>query len=103
MATNFFGSKEGDGGVGVTLTLATLALSFLVRPLGGIILGPLGDKVGRQKVMVLTVILMTLASGSGPPSRFLWLIPGVWNHRRIHSRGNSMHRPREHRRRTRNA
>ncbi|WP_354235759.1 MFS transporter [Arthrobacter sp. UYEF3] len=63
MATNFFGSKAGDGGVGVTLTLATLALSFLVRPLGGIILGPLGDKVGRQKVMVLTVILMTLASG----------------------------------------
>ncbi|WP_456506273.1 MFS transporter [Arthrobacter sp. UYCu723] len=63
MATNFFGSKAGDGGVGVTLTLATLALSFLIRPLGGIILGPLGDKVGRQKVMVLTVILMTLASG----------------------------------------
>lgn len=63
MATNFFGSKAGDGGVGVTLTLATLALSFLVRPLGGIILGPLGDKVGRQKVMVLTVVLMTLASG----------------------------------------
>ncbi|MFX1821808.1 MFS transporter [Pseudarthrobacter sp. CC4] len=64
MATNFFGSKEGDGGLGVTLTLATLALSFLVRPLGGLILGPLGDKVGRQKVMVLTVTLMTLATGA---------------------------------------
>ncbi|QTG81335.1 MFS transporter [Arthrobacter crystallopoietes] len=63
MAVNFFGSEEGDGGLGVTLTLATLALSFLVRPLGGIILGPLGDKVGRQKVMVLTVTLMTLATG----------------------------------------
>ncbi len=63
MATNFFGSVEGDGGLGVTLTLATLALSFLVRPLGGLILGPLGDKVGRQKVMVLTVTLMTLATG----------------------------------------
>ncbi|MHA7143059.1 MULTISPECIES: MFS transporter [unclassified Arthrobacter] len=64
MARNFFGSVEGDGGLGVTLTLATLALSFLVRPLGGIILGPLGDKVGRQKVMVLTVLLMTVATGS---------------------------------------
>lgn len=64
MATNFFGSEDGDGGLGVTLTLATLALSFLVRPLGGIILGPLGDKVGRQKVMVLTVTMMTLATGA---------------------------------------
>ncbi|WP_298254670.1 MFS transporter [uncultured Arthrobacter sp.] len=64
MATNFFGSTEGDGGLGVTLTLATLALSFLVRPLGGLILGPLGDRVGRQKVMVLTVTMMTLATGA---------------------------------------
>ena len=64
MAVNFFGSEAGDGGLGVTLTLATLALSFLVRPLGGIILGPLGDKVGRQKVMVLTVLMMTLATGA---------------------------------------
>ncbi|SDI43730.1 MFS transporter, MHS family, proline/betaine transporter [Arthrobacter subterraneus] len=64
MAVNFFGSEEGDGGLGVTLTLATLALSFLVRPLGGLILGPLGDKVGRQKIMVLTVTLMTAATGA---------------------------------------
>jgi MHS family proline/betaine transporter-like MFS transporter len=63
MAVNFFGSEEGDGGLGVTLTLATLALSFLIRPLGGLILGPLGDRVGRQKVMVLTVTMMTLATG----------------------------------------
>ncbi|MET3812402.1 MFS transporter [Arthrobacter sp. UYEF3] len=64
MAANFFGSAKGDGGLGVTLTLATLALSFMVRPLGGLILGPLGDRVGRQKVMVLTVTLMTLATGA---------------------------------------
>ncbi|WP_417217718.1 MFS transporter [Arthrobacter sp.] len=64
MATNFFGSEEGDGGLGVTLTLATLALSFLVRPLGGLVLGPLGDRFGRQKVMVLTVTMMTAATGA---------------------------------------
>ncbi|MDN6300089.1 MAG: MFS transporter, partial [Micrococcaceae bacterium] len=63
MAVNFFGSEEGDGGLGVTLALATLAMSFLVRPLGGLILGPLGDKFGRQKVMVLTVLMMTTATG----------------------------------------
>ena len=38
MAVNCFGSTEGDGSLGVTLTLATLALS----PLGGLILGSLG-------------------------------------------------------------
>lgn len=77
MATNFFGSEAGDGGLGVTLTLATLALSFAVRPLGGLILGPLGDKIGRQKLMVTTVIMMTLATG------FIGLLPtletaGLW-------------------------
>ncbi|GAA1355675.1 MFS transporter [Arthrobacter rhombi] len=63
MAANFFGSEEGDGGLGVTLTLATLAISFLVRPLGGLVLGPMGDRFGRQKVMVLTVTMMTAATG----------------------------------------
>lgn len=63
MAVNFFGSKEGDGGLGVTLTLGTLALSFLARPLGGLVLGPLGDKIGRQKLMVFTVAMMSLATG----------------------------------------
>lgn len=62
MAANFF-SSGGDSGLAVTLTLGTLALSFLVRPLGGIVLGPLGDRIGRQKVMVITIIMMTLATG----------------------------------------
>ncbi|UZD61618.1 MFS transporter [Brevibacterium sp. JSBI002] len=45
---------------GVALTFATLALSFVFRPLGGFVLGPLGDKIGRQHVMVLTIIMMTI-------------------------------------------
>lgn len=45
---------------GVALTFAFLALSFVFRPLGGFVLGPLGDKVGRQHVMVLTIIMMTI-------------------------------------------
>lgn len=63
MAVNFFGSQDGDGGLGVTLTLGTLALSFLARPLGGLVLGPLGDKIGRQRLMVYTVAMMSLATG----------------------------------------
>ena len=36
-----------------------LALSFIVRPIGGIVLGPLGDKIGRQKVLAMTVLMMS--------------------------------------------
>ena len=52
---NFFPS---DTGTGTVWTLATFALSFLVRPLGGMFWGPLGDKFGRKGVLALTIILM---------------------------------------------
>ncbi|WP_425358200.1 MFS transporter [Segniliparus rotundus] len=39
--------------------LLTFAVSFLVRPLGGIVWGPLGDRWGRQRVLSLTIILMS--------------------------------------------
>ncbi|MDA3625494.1 MFS transporter [Saccharopolyspora sp. WRP15-2] len=43
-------------------TLGTFAAAFLVRPLGGIILGPLGDRFGRTRVLSATVLLMTVAT-----------------------------------------
>jgi MHS family proline/betaine transporter-like MFS transporter len=36
-----------------------LAMSFIVRPIGGAILGPIGDKIGRQKVLAMTVLMMS--------------------------------------------
>lgn len=36
-----------------------LALSFIVRPIGGMVLGPLGDKIGRQRVLAMTVLMMS--------------------------------------------
>ena len=36
-----------DRQMGLLVTLLGFAVSFLVRPLGGMVLGPLGDKVGR--------------------------------------------------------
>jgi MHS family proline/betaine transporter-like MFS transporter len=39
-------------------TFALLAVSFVVRPFGGFFFGPLGDKLGRQRVLALTVLLM---------------------------------------------
>ncbi|MGP9650006.1 MFS transporter [Glutamicibacter sp. AOP38-B1-38] len=47
---------------GTLMALATFALSFLVRPLGGLVWGPLGDKLGRKKILALTIIMMSLAT-----------------------------------------
>jgi MHS family proline/betaine transporter-like MFS transporter len=43
-------------------TLLVFALSFLVRPLGGMVLGPLGDRIGRQRVLAGTVIMMAAST-----------------------------------------
>jgi MFS transporter, MHS family, proline/betaine transporter len=39
-------------------TFGAFAAAFLVRPLGGLVFGPLGDRVGRQKVLAVTMIMM---------------------------------------------
>jgi len=40
-------------------SFATLAVTFLVRPLGGLILGPIGDRVGRKAILAFTIIMMS--------------------------------------------
>ncbi|MGW5366033.1 MFS transporter [Actinopolymorpha pittospori] len=49
-------------GLALVATLATFAVSFLVRPFGGLFFGPLGDRVGRTKVLSVTVIMMALGT-----------------------------------------
>lgn len=39
-------------------TFGAFAAAFLVRPLGGMVFGPLGDRIGRQKVLAVTMIMM---------------------------------------------
>jgi MFS transporter, MHS family, proline/betaine transporter len=39
-------------------TFGTFAAAFLVRPIGGMVFGPLGDRIGRQRVLAMTMILM---------------------------------------------
>ena len=41
-------------------TFSTLAAAYVVRPLGGFVLGPLGDRVGRKRVLVITILLMAV-------------------------------------------
>ena len=43
----------------IFFALATFAISFLVRPLGGLFWGPLGDKLGRKSVLALTILMMS--------------------------------------------
>jgi MHS family proline/betaine transporter-like MFS transporter len=51
-------------------TFTTLAAAFVVRPLGGLVFGPLGDRIGRKRVLVITIVLMTIGTtGTG-------LLPG---------------------------
>ena len=44
------------------LTLATFAISFIIRPLGGFIWGPLGDRIGRKGVLAATILMMSSAT-----------------------------------------
>lgn len=48
----------------VVSSFATFAAAFVVRPLGGLVFGPLGDRVGRQKVLATTMILMAAGTFS---------------------------------------
>jgi MHS family proline/betaine transporter-like MFS transporter len=44
------------------LAFAGIAIPFVLRPLGGFVLGPLGDKFGRKRVLSLTIIFMSGAT-----------------------------------------
>src|SRR4051812_25317759 len=43
---------------GTLLSFATYAVGFVARPLGGIVFGRFGDRVGRRGVLVVTLLLM---------------------------------------------
>ncbi|HUD53413.1 MFS transporter [Parvibaculum sp.] len=48
----------GDAQQATLFALATFAISFLVRPFGGLFWGPLGDTLGRKSVLALTILMM---------------------------------------------
>jgi len=66
-----------DPFVGTLLAFSTYAVGFAARPIGGIVSGHYGDKVGRKSMLVLTLIMMGLATAC------IGLLPtynsiGVW-------------------------
>ena len=58
-------------------SLGVFAVTFIARPLGGVILGQLGDRLGRKEVLAFTLMMMAVATfgiGVLPPASVL----GVW-------------------------
>lgn len=83
-------------------TFAVFALSFLLRPIGAIFWGSMGDKKGRKWALSTSIFLMTgatfcigllpgyLAIGLAAPILLLLLrmIPGLFGFRRVRRRRN---------------
>ena len=53
---------SADPVVGTLLAFATFAIGFVARPVGGLIFGHIGDRVGRKKTLVATMIIMGVAT-----------------------------------------
>ena len=47
-----------DPAVALFASFATMAAGYLARPLGGIVFGHYGDRIGRRKMLVLSMLLM---------------------------------------------
>lgn len=52
----------GNAAAQLLATFGAFAAAFLVRPVGGLFFGPLGDKIGRQKVLAITMIMMSIGT-----------------------------------------
>jgi MHS family shikimate/dehydroshikimate transporter-like MFS transporter len=66
-----------DSTVGTLVAFATFAVGFVARPVGGIVFGHFGDRIGRKKMLVLTLLIMGLSTTA------IGLLPsydtiGVW-------------------------
>ena len=64
-AVLFFGHlffPSSDPLISTLAAFATYAVGFLARPLGGIVFGHIGDKVGRKKALVITILIVGLGT-----------------------------------------
>ncbi|MCX7115040.1 MAG: MFS transporter [Gammaproteobacteria bacterium] len=67
IATQFFPNK--DPFVSLLATFGVFAVGFLVRPLGAVLFGYIGDHAGRKKALVVSMIMMSF------PTFFIGLLP----------------------------
>lgn len=53
---------DADPATGTLLALATFGVGYLARPLGAFVLGHIGDRLGRKRVLVTTLLLMGVST-----------------------------------------
>ncbi len=58
--TVFFPS--GDPALATVLSLATFGIAYVARPLGAVVFGHIGDRVGRRAALIATLLLMGISS-----------------------------------------
>ena len=61
---------SGDPATGTLLALGTFAIGFIARPIGGLVFGHYGDKLGRKKLLVVSLLMM------GAATFLIGLLPG---------------------------
>lgn len=71
IALTFF--PQTDAATGLLATFAVFALSFIVRPIGGLVWGHFGDKYGRRSALAWSILIMTVSTFC------IGLLPG-YNH-----------------------
>lgn len=55
---HLFFPADASPGIAILLSMGTVGVAYVVRPLGALIMGPLGDRFGRKFVLMLTLFLM---------------------------------------------
>jgi MFS family permease len=68
IATTYF--PGADPIAGLSASFAVFATAFLARPVGAVLFGRLGDRVGRRQVLVTVIVLMAAATAA------IGLLPG---------------------------
>ncbi|MGI5211437.1 MFS transporter [Plantactinospora sp. CA-290183] len=68
---------DAEPAVGTLVSFATFGVAFLFRPVGGFFFGRLGDRIGRRSTLIITTLVMGIATG------VIGLLPtydqiGVW-------------------------
>ncbi|MFJ7882992.1 MFS transporter [Pseudomonas sp. NPDC096917] len=71
IALTFF--PQTNASTGLLATFAVFALSFIVRPIGGLVWGHFGDKYGRRSALAWSILIMTISTFC------IGLLPG-YNH-----------------------
>ncbi|WP_445621274.1 MFS transporter [Kushneria sp. Sum13] len=60
IAQHFF--PPGEPALALLQTFAVFAVSFALRPIGGLFFGKLGDRIGRKRVLAITILMMAGAT-----------------------------------------